>query len=871
MLCGPWMAAIVALGLPLPVQSQPTEVRVELADVATLAQFARAEQSARAGLWDEAVDALLRAGDLGGERLVPLPPESDIPHGRHFQRHITAQRLAQFQLAEIFRTHPETVRIYRRRVDPTAERLARDARDRQDAVAWELLLRRYPLSSPAAAAWLRYGESQLESGNQHLARAAFESLHPNLRTPLANRQQAHQPAANQTAAKSPAANSPAANSPAANSPAANEAGSSQIVVGSATPVSDGGGGLTVRVGQRVSRILPRIPAGRSWWGTFGAAERLDEIAAFDVARSATASLGTDPDLFANGKVSRPLPGLLTYPDGTWAEPDLLARLVATSILEGDRERAFWELERLRRLFPAAEGEMQGRRGPWHELLAAWLDASRDWPQPGLPDPNVPVEKSAPPTQMEGEIPSNGWPQFAGGVGRRGRGERIEDLAGRPRWSTGLIPVTIPSVDVAMDPLGGATSLRDTFPDIAQRATSRSPVLLASYPVVVDGYLAVQDAQGVMVRRAATGETAFGVADDARLFANPLSPHWLAPRDARRIGLPRFPLAIDGGLLWACVGAPWQSFDRPRSGDLQPPRLIGLNLAAEGRAEASWGLAGATWGPEWSWEGPPICIGGRAYATLRRVDTVESQSHVACFDIATGRLRWRRLIAAAHSPRPARSLEWSRHLLTWHEDRLFVHADVGAVACLNPSDGAVEWLVRYPRVDSQVSGQGTGWATRELSPCVVDRGVVYVAASDQPGVFALEAATGQLMWASDNPRLGDCEYFLGIIDGQLLAGGRRLAWIDAATGRLRCQFPDESDADGPRGFGRGLVAADEIWWPTRDRLLAFKTKPRWDGSRWRPQASRQYDLRIRNATGGNLAVADGMLFIAGPDRLYAFGP
>ncbi|MFM7073949.1 MAG: PQQ-binding-like beta-propeller repeat protein [Planctomycetota bacterium] len=837
--------------LTLPIQAQPTEVRIDLADVATLAQFARAEQSARAGLWDEAVDALLRAGDLGGERLVPLPPESDIPHGRHFQRHITAHRLAHFQLAEIFRAHPETLRIYRRRVDPTAERLARDARDRHDAVAWEPLLRRYPLSTPAAAAWVRYGESQLELGNHHLARAAFESLHPNLRTPLANRPQAIPPAADK--------------------PVAKQSDSGQLVAGPATTSSDGLGASTPRTGQPVSRSLPRIPVGRSWWGTFGAAERLDEIAAFDAARDAAASLGSEPELFVNGKVSRSLPGLLTYPDGTWAEPDLLARLVATSILEGDRERAFWELERLRRLFPAAQGELQGRRGPWHELLAAWLDASRDWPQPGLSDTFVPAEQSAQAAQVEGTRPSSGWPQFAGGVDRRGRGMRVEDLAGRPRWSTGLLPVTIPSVDVAMDPLGGSTSLRDTFPDTAQRATSRPPDLLASFPVVSAGYLAVQDAQGVMVRRAATGETAFGVADDARLFANPLSPQWLAPRDARRIGLPRFPLAIDGGLLWACVGAPWQSFDRPRGGDLQPPRLIGLNLAAEGRAEASWSVAGANWGAEWSWEGPPVCIAARAYATLRRVDTVESQSHVACFDIATGRLRWRRLIAAAHSPRPARSLEWSRHLLTWHEDRLFVHADVGAVACLNPSDGAVEWLVRYPRVESPATGPGSGLATRELSPCVVDRGAVYVAAADQPGVFALEAATGQLMWASDSPMLGDCEYLLGIIDGQLLAGGRRLAWIDAATGRLRCQFPAESDADGPRGFGRGLVAAEEIWWPTRDRLLAFYAKPVWDGSRWRPRASRQYDLRARNAMGGNLAVADGMLFIAGPDRLYAFGP
>jgi outer membrane protein assembly factor BamB len=170
-----------------------------------------------------------------------------------------------------------------------------------------------------------------------------------------------------------------------------------------------------------------------------------------------------------------------------------------------------------------------------------------------------------------------------------------------------------------------------------------------------------------------------------------------------------------------------------------------------------------------------------------------------------------------------------------------------------------------------AGSATPFAVRELSPCVVERGVVYVAAADQPALFALEAATGQLLWANDNPALRDSEHLLGCVDGQLVAGGQRLAWIEAATGKLLCRFPAESDADGPRGFGRGLIAGDEILWPTRDRLLAFRTAPSWDGSRWRPHASRHFDLRIRGASGGNLALADGMLFIAGTDKLYAFGP
>lgn len=867
------IALCVLMTAAARLSGQSREVRVDLADVTTLAQFARAEQSAAAGLWDEAIDALLRAGDLGGERLVPLPAEREIPRGESFQRHITAQRLAQFRLAEIFRLRPETLKTYRRRVDPTAERLIRELHDQTEAAAWEPLLRRYPLSSPAAGAWLRYGESQLEAGNHHLARAAFETLHPLLRTPSAAALPRPQPSL--PTATEPAPPGPPAPLATAETPAAGDA--------AAMP--------TTSAGSMSQANRPVVPAGRSWWWTFQAAERSHQIAEFDTP--------TDPAVGAAGvgvgrgaiDRSHPIPGLLTYPDSQWSAADLSARLVATSILEGDRQRAVWELSRLRRLFPAAEGELQGRRGPWHELLHAWLVASESWPiaplasGPASGGPASSGSASGGPAASETttgqqSLNSEGverfasrasWTQFAGGPERRGTAERLEDLAGRPRWSVPLVPVSLPSVDVVGESGRGPGASREWQADSAWRVAAQPPLLLAGHPVVGGGLVAVQDAQGVVVRVAATGAAVFGMADDARLFANPLSPLWLAPRDARRLGAPRFPLAIDGGLLWACVGAPWQSFQRAVAGEPQPPRLIGLNLEAEGRAEASWNLLSPPWGPEWTWEGPPLCVAGRAYVGLRRADTVETQSHIACFDIATGRLRWRRLIAAAHSPRPARSVEWNRHLLTWHEDRLFVHADVGAVACLNPRDGVVEWLMRYPRLEGYGPGSATGFAPRELSPCVVERGVVYVAAADQPALFAIEAATGQLLWVNDHPALRDSEHLLGCVAGRLVAGGRRLAWIDAATGRLLCRFPAETDADGPRGFGRGLFAGDEIWWPSRDRLFVFHAGPRWDGSQWRPRASRLFDLRVRGATGGNLAIADGLLFIAGTDRLYVFGP
>lgn len=732
-------------------------VRVDEADVATRAHLARADQAAREKQWDESIDALLRAIDAEGERLLPADQESEIPGGDSFVRYLPVRGHVQRRIAELVHQHPAAARAYRRRVDAVAERMFDEALTqtaREPAYfAWERLLRTLASSSVGDEAWRRYGEARLERGDHHLARAAWEQLSPLGRTLSESGDAAREPK------------------------------------------------------------LPRLPGDRSWWWTFRAAGRLSLVQEYD-----SAWFQASPLVAAREAA------------------DASARLVLVSIFAGERERAAWELARFERIFSNAEGELSGRRAPWSKLLAELLAKSADWSEPP---------------------PEPGWPCLGGEWSRNGSFATPLDLSGKAIWSGPLAPVAPP----------------DAARDLAGNATSAVPPLLSVHPVVVGPYVVVQDGAGLKVWRADSGEPAFGDDPSGLIFSAPLQSSWLSSPNSRVVGVPRFPLAIAAGRAWARVGAPWLSQERPVGSDLHPARMVAIDLAAEGRVGLSWTLDKEQWGDEWTWEGPPVVVDGRAYAGLRRCDPVQSQSHVACWDVGSGKLQWRKFVAAASTPRARRSVEWTQQLLTYYEGRLFYQARVGVVACLNPADGAIEWLTRYPLVTAEQSGASVErFRTRDLAPCVVRDGLVVVAAADQPKLFALEAATGRLVWIARSPNGETATHLLGMAAGQVIASGDSLTWLDAGTGEQRCQFPAPGVRDlSLQGFGRGLIAGDQLWWPTREAILVFSVVPEQTEQGWRPRALRRIELKNRGAVGGNLVSAAGMLFIASPDRLYAFGP
>ena len=504
-------------------------------------------------------------------------------------------------------------------------------------------------------------------------------------------------------------------------------------------------------------------------------------------------------------------------------------------------RAAWELDRFQRRFPEAAGELSGRRAPWSKLLGDLLETSRTWP-----------ERRA----------SDAWTQFAANSAARG--------ASVPGSGHRRSPAVASRLDAALPSRGVARRGRTGDGGTRRR-------FLPFHPIVLGPYVALQDGGGVRVWQASTGAPAFPGDERAAVFASPVPSAWLAAPGMRVTGVPRFPLSSDGETLWARVGAPWLSSDRPTGSDLLPARLVALDLAAEGRAQAAWPLDAARFGEEWTWEGPPVCVDGLVYVGLRRCDPVQAQSHVACFDASTGTLRWRRFIAAASAPR-ARAVEWTQHLLTWYEGRLFYHARVGVVACLNPQDGVIEWLTRYPRAVSDLASveQDELFRQRDLTPCLVHQGLVWWR---RPTMIACSRwKPPRDKWSgspTERAPSTPCTCWGSRRDMCWRAAKRCTGSMSGPGGCAVSFHPRERCAR--RGTPRIRKDTDAASWPI-PRSGGRRANACWSSTR-RPQRRRkagvrgpirQIDLASRGATGGNLAAAGGMLFIAGPDRLYAFG-
>ena len=154
------------------------------------------------------------------------------------------------------------------------------------------------------------------------------------------------------------------------------------------------------------------------------------------------------------------------------------------------------------------------------------------------------------------------------------------------------------------------------------------------------------------------------------------------------------------------------------------------------------------------------------------------------------------------------------------NRIYFNTNLGLVAALDTHDGSICWLHRYERRSNQPLDAGSAEPlhfSRDPSPCLYHDGLVIVAPADTPNIFALDAVTGQTVWTSD--LLPDALHLLGVVRRNLIVSGNRLAALDVLSGKLKFVWPESQQA-GIRGMGRGLVAGDEVFWPTRNEIYVI---------------------------------------------------
>src|SRR5690606_29180533 len=135
--------------------------------------------------------------------------------------------------------------------------------------------------------------------------------------------------------------------------------------------------------------------------------------------------------------------------------------------------------------------------------------------------------------------------------------------------------------------------------------------------------------------------------------------------------------------------------------------------------------------------------------------------------------------------------------------------------------------------------------RELAPCIFDGERLFVAPADSDRIYCLDALTGQSLWES---RPVEVQHLLGVGPDRLIfttgSFPRGLRAVVARTGEDLRSWIQPGDGSELPALGRGFLAGDWVFWPTRHglRLLDAQTG----------QPADIDPTRLRHIHGGNLA-------------------
>ena len=648
-----------------------------------------------------------------------------------------------------------------------------------------------------------------------------------------------------------------------------------------------GWGLNVRVRSYCHLLIAALPPeGRALyrsrvdaqaesWYRKGAAER-DRAALLRVVEQAFCSSRGDDALdllgdlaFQDGRFAEALaayrqlvpdrPGQalgLVHPD-----PDVdLARVAAKKLLcraaLGEDAPTPADLDAYSAAYPNARGKLAGRDGPLVKDVAGALAA----------------DHLAPPVQIDGR-----WPTFAGAPARTKVAPGTIDV-GSFQWRFKLEPVTAsrnpgPMVGMGMGRRGfGAPTPAPPGDPIP----AYHPIILNDQVVMSDDHQIVAFNLNDRPESKDGKEAAVEVAwrHDANQGAT------AAARGSTQ-GIARYTLTASGDRVFARLGTPPPSIQGRMMGmggmaGAAPSFIVAVQRSTEGKVlwkrnaldvelPRRGGDAGAR---SVSFEGTPAADVRGVYVALTDSGPMTA-TYVTCLDAETGNPRWSRYVGEAQAQAPNAAggmmmgmgmmpdIEPGSRLLTLDGPTVYYQTNLGAVVALDAETGAIRWLATYPRQDH--TGRAAGHE-RDLNPAIVAEGRVLVAPDDSASIFALDAVTGRLAWKT--PPMADVVHLLGVAKGRLFATGNHVTSIDVKTGKILSRWPD-SEAGFP-GFGRGILAGEQVYWPTRTEIhiLDQATGLRSD----RPPIQLQEKF---GTGGGNLVAGDGYLIVAQPEALVVF--
>ena len=538
---------------------------------------------------------------------------------------------------------------------------------------------------------------------------------------------------------------------------------------------------------------------------------------------------------------------LVHPDPSVDLPRIAAKKLLCRAAAGETLNAAAEVEAFNRRFPGTQGALAGRKGSYATILLQALGEDR-----------LAIVRQ----------PDGRWPTFAGSFARtRVVPEPID--VGSMQWKV---------------PLERITPGRSGSP-YGPRALAMSPgaatqeKLLGYHPIVLGDQVIVCDGTRVLAYN--LNDRPGGKEGGAALVIEPAwkhDPETPVPQAFRvNSGTPRYTLTAVGNRIFARMGVATPSPYGPmnRQGINTSSYLVALDWSGQGKM--LWLQRASELvlpnrpadriNRSVNFEGTPVADEHSVYVAVtdRREQTA---TYVACFDAETGARRWVRYLGAASSEMdnfvamgmgfaaPAAS-DFGHRLLSLDGPYLYYQTNLGAVVAIEADSGAVRWVANYPRQDTGRSGGND----RDLNPAIVHEGLVIVAPSDAAAIYAFDADSGRLVWKTD-PIADEMKlsHLLGVAKGRLVATGDRVLLFDVKNGKLVATWPDSGK---PEGYGRGLLAGDRIYWPTKDRIEVLDQT---SALRAEPPIKL---MELYRTTGGNLVAGDGYLIVAQSDSLVVF--
>ncbi len=512
------------------------------------------------------------------------------------------------------------------------------------------------------------------------------------------------------------------------------------------------------------------------------------------------------------------------------------------MFRGEIDNLAFELQTFAAAHPGAKGHLAGRDGVYVDLLRALASRAQELGTP---------------------LGSNAWSEFAGNAQRNHVLPKAEGRLARLPCPEG------PAWQVRLD---GQKLVRAMEPPPANKIVSWTDAgrKLGYYPVISGDRVIVANAQYVMAYQLATGLPVFKYdlfgefnRDNATLINPGVDPDVA------------FPVTVVGDRIYARLGTKaagppalrgpggrrfnrgFGGMDFPRN---PPPQtyLVCLTMQPNLGRQERWVKAppAVEQGGTIAFEGAPIVDQGRVYIAITKFLTGQTQSLVACYDADTGELRWQREACEAPELKDGESRS-RHHLLTLAGPNVVYCSQSGAIVAPDALTGQPRWGVRY---ESRGPKTADGLASfRSLAPCCYSAGRIVAAPLDLDHVLCLDSRTGQTLWESEPMEV---IHILGAARGKVffstLTPRRGVRALDAATGSAKGGWMQPGDDSDLPTYGRGLLAGDWIFWPTRDGLHVLKQ------SNGEPVA---FDPDIR----GNLAAADGCLVTADAKLLSAYLP